>query len=40
MKNTKQYGSKARLTAMSDCGSGSVSGGWSPDSNEHNPSLN
>jgi len=33
-------GSWARLTSMSDCGSGSVSGMWSPDSNESNPSLN
>ncbi len=32
--------SYARLTAMSPSGSGSVSGMWSPDSNENNTSLN
>lgn len=32
--------SYARLTAMSPSGSGAVSGMWSPDSNENNPSLN
>ena len=30
----------ARLTAMSPSGSGRVTGMWSPDSNESNPSLN
>lgn len=30
----------ARLTAMSPSGSGTVSGMWSPDSNESNTSLN
>lgn len=36
----ENHESYARLTAMSPSGSGTVTGMWSPDSNESNPSLN